>query len=146
MCARNLYITLIKEAKCLLFSHYWPFLKWVGYSEAAGAIVKIGSSLKSNHQIRLNLFKSLIQLITWLIIGDGLKSRHVLNDLQLWRQQINQTFFRDQLDPAEQVVVELPTARVGSLLSINLNRFRGRSFRIRFSTISRQIRNPISER
>ena len=44
-------VTRIKTNKRgdYLLSHFWPLLKQMSFFEAAGAVAKIGSSLKSNH-------------------------------------------------------------------------------------------------
>ena len=37
------------EARSLLLTHFWPLLKWWVLFEVAGAVAKIGLSLKLNH-------------------------------------------------------------------------------------------------
>jgi hypothetical protein len=39
----------IHKVKCLFFSPIWPLLDWVLLFGAAGAVLKIGSSLKPIH-------------------------------------------------------------------------------------------------
>ena len=54
---------LVKRNDIIFKGHFWPLLKWVIFFEAAGAVVLIRLSLKSNHQIELSLFKYLIHSV-----------------------------------------------------------------------------------
>ena len=47
----------------MFFGHFWPLLKWAVFCEAAGTVAKIEPSLKSNHQIKISLSKSLIHTV-----------------------------------------------------------------------------------
>ena len=63
VCIRDFYLTLIFGKSILTtfeVGHLRPFLKVNSIFEAAWALSKIGSFLKSNPQIKLSLSKSLI--------------------------------------------------------------------------------------
>ena len=64
VCIRYLDLTLVKEVRWLFLGHCWTLLKVRNlFLGAAGAVVKIGASLKSNYQINLSLPKYLIHTI-----------------------------------------------------------------------------------
>ncbi len=45
----------INEARWLFWGWFWPLLNWTLFLEAAGAGLKIGSSLKLNHHQEIQL-------------------------------------------------------------------------------------------
>ena len=63
LCVRDSDLTLVNVAKWLFLGHFWVLLKRVVFFEAAGAISKIGSGLKSKLQIKFSLPKYLIHTV-----------------------------------------------------------------------------------
>ena len=62
-CIGDLDVTLVNKVRLSLLGHFWPILKWV----AAGKVMKIGLSLKSNYQVKFSLSTSLIDIVDVLI-------------------------------------------------------------------------------
>ena len=44
-------LTMVKPARWLILGYFWPLLNWVAFLRQLRAVVKIGSSQKSKHQI-----------------------------------------------------------------------------------------------
>ena len=69
---QNLSQILINKASCLFLCQGWrPLLNWASFLEAAGAVLKIGLSLKLNHHLEIQLAQICETLCRYL----GLKVR-----------------------------------------------------------------------
>ena len=73
VCIRDLDL----RNEMIILSHFWLLLKWASFFEAAGAVAKIGSSLKPNHHTLVEIREThcikdldgtLVKVARWLFM------------------------------------------------------------------------------